>query len=354
MSRAAAQTILNDACVTMKVICSNCRTMNLLPETMADAPISRMTCARCGNVMDLPVESPVVESPEVNAPLPELQPESSPVAAATVASNLATPRPSDLGVEETIPEEEAATDEEEEIATGTEEEYESDYEVPVIPPDRTGNILKFLSFALVFVAILVAALFYAWPYVRDYLGQGSNASANANSAAPTSANNNTIAGTNRPVATPSASPPSNANQTNSSNANNSNIGAPANANNANAKNANGSNLNANAANRNDANTNKSNPAKSAPPVATPPVSSGSGNITIQVGSHPNPESANQQVARLQSQGIAARMVRAEIPGRGTYYRVQVGRFASPDEANRYAAQLRSKGVNQIYITKVSQ
>ncbi|MEO7507964.1 MAG: SPOR domain-containing protein [Pyrinomonadaceae bacterium] len=344
----------------MKVICSNCRTMNLLPETMADAPISRMTCARCGNVMDLPVESPVVESPEVNAPMPELQMESAPVAAATVASNLAATVPldmepapsfeervsSDVAAQETIPKEA--------VATGAEEAYESDYEVPVIPPDRTGNILKYLSFLLIFVAIIVAALFFAWPYVRDYLGQGSNAATNPNSAAPAPANSNTIAGTNRPVATPTASPSSNANQTNSSNVNNANIGAPANTNNANAKNANGSNLNANAANRNDASTDNSNRAKPAPPVAAPPVSSGSGNITIQVGSHPNPESANQQVARLQSQGIAARMVRAEIPGRGTYYRVQVGRFASQDEANRYAAQLRSKGISQIYITQVSQ
>ena len=68
-----------------------------------------------------------------------------------------------------------------------------------------------------------------------------------------------------------------------------------------------------------------------------------GNFTTQVGSHREQSEANEQVSRLRAAGFDARTVAAELPGRGTWYRVQVGRFAERGEAAKAVAALRAKG-----------
>lgn len=90
---------------------------------------------------------------------------------------------------------------------------------------------------------------------------------------------------------------------------------------------------------------------------TPPTNTnqGDGRFTIQVGSYPNSEGANERVSKLQSSGIPARVVVANIPKKGTWYRVQVGRFASRDEAERYARELKAKGVTkEVFVTDAPQ
>ena len=82
------------------------------------------------------------------------------------------------------------------------------------------------------------------------------------------------------------------------------------------------------------------------PVASTP---NNGNMTIQVASFDNQAQANERVARLKSDGIDARVVRAEIPKKGTWYRVQIGGFSTRQEAENYGAQLRSKGKVQDFI-----
>lgn len=77
-------------------------------------------------------------------------------------------------------------------------------------------------------------------------------------------------------------------------------------------------------------------------------------FTIQVGSYADSEQANAQCARLNSAGIESRMVRAEIPGRGTWYRVQAGHFASRAEATRYGAQLQAARTVQRYIVTAAE
>ena len=47
--------------------------------------------------------------------------------------------------------------------------------------------------------------------------------------------------------------------------------------------------------------------------------------------------------------VEARVVKAEIPGKGTWYRVQIGGFKSREEATNYANQLKGKGALQDYI-----
>ena len=70
---------------------------------------------------------------------------------------------------------------------------------------------------------------------------------------------------------------------------------------------------------------------------------GEGNFTAQVGSFNSQSEANERVSSLRAAGFEARVAAAELPGRGTWYRVQVGRFADRDEAAKTVAALRAKG-----------
>lgn len=70
---------------------------------------------------------------------------------------------------------------------------------------------------------------------------------------------------------------------------------------------------------------------------------GGGNFTAQVGSFNSQSEANERVSSLRAAGFDARVASAELPGRGTWYRVQVGRFADKGEASKTVAALRAKG-----------
>jgi cell division protein FtsN len=106
---------------------------------------------------------------------------------------------------------------------------------------------------------------------------------------------------------------------------------------------------------------ESKPAESAPvqapaqvaAVATqgpaPSAQSSTGNFTVQVGSYNNSAQADERAGRLRSSGVEARVVRAEIPRRGTWYRVQTGRFASREEAARFASELKGRGAADSFL-----
>lgn len=70
---------------------------------------------------------------------------------------------------------------------------------------------------------------------------------------------------------------------------------------------------------------------------------GGGGYTLQVGSTNDEAAARAQVAQLKAAGHTAYYVRAEIPGKGTWYRIRVGRFGSPADAQRYSRTLGGKG-----------
>jgi len=80
----------------------------------------------------------------------------------------------------------------------------------------------------------------------------------------------------------------------------------------------------------------------------------SGNFTIQVGSYKDQGEANDRVTQLKSSGIEARVVRAEIPGKGAYNRVQIGRCATKQQCEGVADQLRTKGVQDYIVTSINQ
>jgi cell division septation protein DedD len=92
------------------------------------------------------------------------------------------------------------------------------------------------------------------------------------------------------------------------------------------------------------------PPKPAPTVSAPAIKTPSGgNLTLQIGSFPDQGSANARATKLKESGADARVVKAEIPGKGTWYRVQVGGFGSRSEAQNFGNQLRSKGAVQDFI-----
>jgi cell division protein FtsN len=94
----------------------------------------------------------------------------------------------------------------------------------------------------------------------------------------------------------------------------------------------------------------------APPTSSSPATTtrAVGNFTVQVGSYNDAAQAEERAGRLRSSGIEARVIRAEIPRRGIWYRVQAGRFASQEEASRYANEIKGKGATDNFIITAAQ
>jgi cell division protein FtsN len=73
-------------------------------------------------------------------------------------------------------------------------------------------------------------------------------------------------------------------------------------------------------------------------------------LTIQVGSFKNPGDADARANGLKSLvGGDVRVVKADIPRLGTYYRVQLGGFGAREAALSYANQLRAKNAIADFI-----
>ena len=89
--------------------------------------------------------------------------------------------------------------------------------------------------------------------------------------------------------------------------------------------------------------------KPVPAAPTAPATPNKGNLTFQVGSFNDQAQASDRAKNLKAANIDARVVAANIPGKGTWYRVQIGRFPSRDQAASYANQLRGKGAVQDFI-----
>jgi cell division protein FtsN len=100
-------------------------------------------------------------------------------------------------------------------------------------------------------------------------------------------------------------------------------------------------------------------AATAPPAATvaapqPKVAAGQGTgkpkrFTLQVGAVRDGKEAVRMVVHLKKKGYAAFSSRAEVAGKGTWYRVRVGNFASRDAAERMLARLRRDQVEAVVV-----
>ncbi|MGE0127990.1 MAG: YCF48-related protein [Blastocatellales bacterium] len=72
-------------------------------------------------------------------------------------------------------------------------------------------------------------------------------------------------------------------------------------------------------------------------------------FTIQVASATSEAEARSAVAELQTKGLEAYWVKAEVPGIGTRYRVRIGRFKNQAEAKSTANQILGRGAIKEFI-----
>jgi cell division protein FtsN len=70
---------------------------------------------------------------------------------------------------------------------------------------------------------------------------------------------------------------------------------------------------------------------------------------IQAGSFQNPADADNQKARLAILGMESSVEPADIPDKGTRYRVRLGPFAKLEELNRVRATLAQNGIDASMI-----
>jgi cell division septation protein DedD len=99
---------------------------------------------------------------------------------------------------------------------------------------------------------------------------------------------------------------------------------------------------------------KTSPAASTPqssPQATSPASAKE-IYTLQVGSFKTLASANRLLSDLKQRSVDGFISRADIAGKGEWYRVRVGRFGGQEEAARAARDLQSQTGKSSLITKL--
>lgn len=80
-------------------------------------------------------------------------------------------------------------------------------------------------------------------------------------------------------------------------------------------------------------------AQVAEPAAPAEVSAG-GAFTLQLAAYQDKGEADRYLASLKSRGYAPYLVRAEVSGKGTWYRIRMGRFPTREAAGRYLTDFR--------------
>ncbi|MBK9707315.1 MAG: SPOR domain-containing protein [Acidobacteria bacterium] len=73
-----------------------------------------------------------------------------------------------------------------------------------------------------------------------------------------------------------------------------------------------------------------------------PVYGQTARFTVQLEASPALDVAQEKVKKLRESGVEAYIVRSEVPGKGTFYRVRVGIFDSLAEAKKFGAVLQNQ------------
>ena len=81
------------------------------------------------------------------------------------------------------------------------------------------------------------------------------------------------------------------------------------------------------------------------------VAGAEGGWQLQVSSYRTQAEADAFTAQLRARGHKAHVQRAEIPGRGTWYRVKIGPFATQLEATRYRVTFEAKEKMPGFVVK---
>jgi DedD protein len=74
-----------------------------------------------------------------------------------------------------------------------------------------------------------------------------------------------------------------------------------------------------------------------------------GAFTLQLSSTQNREEADRFVAKLRDRGYAPYVLKAEVPGRGTWYRIRMGSFPTKEAAQRYLADFKRETQLQAFV-----
>ena len=90
------------------------------------------------------------------------------------------------------------------------------------------------------------------------------------------------------------------------------------------------------------------PAPHAPPKV-PEATSATGAFTLQLSASPRRDDAERQASRLREKGYAPYIVSAEVPGKGTWYRVRMGSFPSKDAATRYLQDFKRETQAEAFV-----
>jgi len=94
---------------------------------------------------------------------------------------------------------------------------------------------------------------------------------------------------------------------------------------------------------------RSTPAAAHPSPKVPEATSATGAFTLQLGASLNRDDAERQAARLREKGYAPYIVTAEVPGKGTWYRVRMGSFPTKDAATRYLQDFKRETQAEAFV-----
>jgi len=95
-------------------------------------------------------------------------------------------------------------------------------------------------------------------------------------------------------------------------------------------------------------------ARAAPAAAAPAPKASDGTVpsgafTLQLGASQNRDDAERMVSRLREKGYAPYIVTAEVPGKGTFYRVRMGSFPTREAAGRYLEDFKRETKTEAFV-----
>jgi len=71
--------------------------------------------------------------------------------------------------------------------------------------------------------------------------------------------------------------------------------------------------------------------------------------TVQLEAAPTQAEADEKVKQLKNKGVEAYILKSQVPGKGTFFRVRVGMFPNANEARQYGADLQRQGLVREYF-----
>jgi DedD protein len=90
--------------------------------------------------------------------------------------------------------------------------------------------------------------------------------------------------------------------------------------------------------------------KETPPAPKTPETTANGKFTLQLAASQSKPEADRFVARLRDKGYAPFIVEAQVPGKGTWYRVRVGSFGTKEAAQQYLQDFRRETQVEGFVT----